>query len=93
MADRQSRTFLISESHYRSRGWLKSLNNNFNTLFTINEMTEMFKKLYRDTGLRFYMWYRKNFNMFIQKLNRTEVERLIGNPGEAKVKEFLDKNL
>ena len=53
------------------------LNNNFNTLFTINEMTEMFKKLYRDTGLRFYMWYRKNFNMFIQKLNRTEVERLI----------------
>jgi len=53
------------------------LNNNFNTLFTINEMIEMFKKLYRDTGLRFYMWYRKNFNMFIQKLNRSEVERLI----------------
>tara|TARA_R100001440_G_scaffold71724_1_gene94933 strand:+ start:117 stop:1133 length:1017 start_codon:yes stop_codon:yes gene_type:complete len=53
------------------------LNNNFNTLFTINEMTEMFKKLYRDTGLRFYMWYRKNFNMFIQKLNSSEIERLI----------------
>ena len=52
-------------------------NNNFNTLFPISEMTEMFKKLYRDTGLRFYMWYRKNFNMFIQKLNRSEVERLI----------------
>ena len=24
---------------------------------------------------------------------KTEVERLIGNPGEAKVKEFLDKNI
>ena len=47
----------------------------FNILHSsINEMTEMFKKLYRDTGLRFYMWYRKNFNMFIQKLNRSEVD-------------------
>ena len=52
-------------------------NPNFNTLFQEKEMTEMYKQLYRQTGLRFYLWYRKNFKLFVEKLNKIEIERLI----------------
>ena len=52
-------------------------NQNFNTLFQEKEMTEMYKQLYRQTGLRFYLWYRKNFKLFVEKLNEIELQRLI----------------
>lgn len=52
-------------------------NPNFNTLFQEKEMTEMYKQLYRQTGLRFYLWYRKNFKLFVEKLNKIEIDRLI----------------
>lgn len=52
-------------------------NPNFNTLFKENEMTEMYKQMYRQTGLRFYFWYRKYFKLFVEKLNKLEIERLI----------------
>mgnify|MGYP003132924800 CR=1 FL=1 len=52
-------------------------NQNFNTLFKENEMTEMYKQMYRQTGLRFFLWYRKNFKLFVEKLNEIELQRLI----------------
>jgi len=52
-------------------------NPNFNTLFQEKEMTEMYKQMYRQTGLRFYFWYRKYFKLFVEKLNKIEVDRLI----------------
>ena len=52
-------------------------NQNFNTLFKQNEMKEMYIQMYRQTGIRFYLWYRKNFKIFIEKLNKIELERLI----------------
>lgn len=52
-------------------------NQNYNTLFQEKEMTEMYKQMYRQTGLRFYLWYRKNFKLFIEKLNKIELDRLI----------------
>ena len=37
-----------------------------------NEMKEMYIQMYRQTGIRFYLWYRKNFKIFIEKLNKIE---------------------
>ena len=52
-------------------------NQNFNTLFKEDEMVEMYKQMYRQTGLRFFMWYRKHFKLFVEKLSEFEIQRLL----------------
>ena len=52
-------------------------NSNYNTLFKEIEMKEMYKQMYRQTGLRFYLWYRKNFKLFVEKLSRVELDILL----------------
>jgi len=53
-------------------------NPNFNTLFTENEVKEMYKQMYRQTGLRFNLWYRDKFKMFVEKqVTQYEADRIL----------------
>ena len=52
-------------------------NQNFNTLFTEKEVVDMYKQMYRQTGLRFAYWYRKHFKLFVNKMSEFEFQRLL----------------
>lgn len=52
-------------------------NENFNTLFKEEEVIEMYKQIYRQTGLRFAYWYRKHFKLFVNKMSEFEFQRLL----------------
>ena len=54
-----------------------AMNPNFNTLFKEEELLLTYKQMYRQTGLRFYLWYRKHFNLFVDKASKIEIERLL----------------
>ena len=53
-------------------------NPNYNTLFPESEVKEMYKQIYRQTGLRFNLWYRNKFKLFLQKqFGEYEADRLL----------------
>ena len=75
MADKQSKSFLISESHYRSRGWLKSLNNQFNVSLISIMPSE--RRFYDKNKIKIFKLY--NLDEFVKEKIQLNIHNIVRN--------------
>ena len=89
MADKQSRSFLISESQYRSRGWLKSLNNHFNVSLISVMPSE--RKYYEKNDIQINKMYR--LDKFVEEKIHLNIFNIVNNfekKNHINISEFVD---
>ena len=89
MADRQSKSFLISESHYRSRGWLKSLNNQFH--ISLISIMPSERKFYKKNDIQINKLYK--LDEFVKKkirVNKLNIINQFEKKNKINISEFVN---